>query len=332
MKNTVLYNKQEHGSFMENWLPHQDAADIWLVQGKLHEPTLPQAIYSFRLSIYKINYPFESFFTIQYSLGDALKDKDYNERVIIPILRGKKARLSFDADSIFLGENAQLLDTKYAYVLRLRGSDFGLDLRLDKDDPLVWYGDKGKVQLTKVKRESKSIFGCVRPNMDTFGRLFLEGKDFRVEGISSFERLWGKFPVKQAQLHWEKFYLFFNNRDEVMLMNFPLSGYIDGMFIPQKRKSIRLHNFFLEPVDYLELDEWRFSSLWRLDIPQIGKGPYYLISIIKSQFSLPICRPFIGIFDKTGKNYGYGHAELMPGARNELDRISLSVLKNAYAT
>jgi hypothetical protein len=332
MHNTVPYNKEERGRFQENWRPHRDVADIWQIQGILHEPSLPQAVYSYNLSIFKISYPFESFYAIHYGLGDTLSAHDDNELAIIPIQKGDKAQLSFDEDSIFFDEHAQILDTEHAFALRLRGTDFGLDLRLDKKRPPVWYGENGKVYLSKIRREAKSLFGGVRTNMKTFGRLFLDGRDVRVEGVSALERCWGRVPYKIAQIHWEKFYLFLEDVGEVMLMNFPLGGFSEGIYIPKKGAPLRLSNYRLKTLDYLEIDDWRFSSLWQLDIPRVNLGPYYLIPVIKSQFALPVCRPLVGVFDKDGKNYGYGYAELMPGAQNKLDRISLDVFKNAPKT
>lgn len=32
MQKTIQYNKQKHGeTFMEEWLPHRDASDIWAI-------------------------------------------------------------------------------------------------------------------------------------------------------------------------------------------------------------------------------------------------------------------------------------------------------------
>jgi hypothetical protein len=239
----------------------------------------------------------------------------------------KKAHLSFDQDSLFFGEAVQVLNTQKAYVLRLRGKSFGLDLRLDKTIPVVWYGDDGKIVLTKARQENKTLTACSRSQLQTFGRLYIGGKDLHVEGVSSLERFWGNIPLKKANMQWERFYLFFNNHDELMLMNFPLGSHKEGTFIPKRGVTKHINDFDIESIDDLEIDDWRFTSLWQIDIPKINKGPFYLIPLIKSQYALPIARPFVGIYDKDGVNYGYGHAELLPGARNELTKIPLSLYK-----
>ncbi len=330
MQNTVQYNKQKHGeSFMDEWLPHREASDIWQFQGIVHEIDAPQSIYSFRLVIYKINYLLEPFYAIHYNLSDILKTTDYTESIVIPIKPGKKIQLSFDEESLLFADMAQVLDTEHAVVLKLRGNEFAIELRLDKDYQPVWYGDDGKVFLARTPKESRAIFCCALPRMNTFGRITLAERDFRVQGISAIERSWGKMPLKSASTHWERFYLFFDDMDEMALINLPLAGHMDGIYLHHNLEPMRIREFSLEPVEYIEIDEWRFSSRWELNIPAINRGPYYLIPLIKSQFALPVCRPFVGIFDQEGKRYGYGYGELHPGARNELDTISLSFFKNA---
>ena len=331
MQKNIQYNNQSHSElFMDEWLPHREASDIWQIEGILNEPDSSQPLYSFNLSISKVNYPFESFYAIHYSLGEIFNAQDHSEDIVIPIRAGRKTQLTFDEDSCFCGDIAQILDTEKAVVLRLRGKDFSLELRMNKDYPLVWYGQDGKVSLSRVPKNTRSMFSCIIPRMCTYGRLNIGDRDFRVQGIAAFERSWGKMPLKLASTHWEKFYLFFDDMDEMSLINIPLADHMDGVFMHHNLPSMPISEFDLQPTEYLEIDEWRFSSKWQLNIPAINRGPYYLIPLIKSQFTLPVCRPFIGIYDSDGKRYGYGHAELQPGARNELDTISLSLFKNVY--
>ena len=330
MYSTLPYNKTEHGGFMENWLPHRDVLDIWKIQGIINESIISKATYSYSLTIYKVEYPLESFFAVQYSLGDILKATGFSERVIIPIIPGKKPQIDFDNESMFCGEHAQVLDTEKAIVLRLRGNGFGLDMRLDKFNDPIWLGEDGRFAVRDSKVASKSLYMGTMPAMRSFGRLYLDGQDLRVQGVSSIERCWGKVPVRDARIHWEKFYLFFNNNDEISLISMPLLQKQKGLYIPDQGETVAMDSFMIEPVEYLEIDEWRFSSLWRLRLPEIKQEPLYLIPMIKSQFVLPICRPVVGIFDRLGHNFGFGHVELMPGARNELDKIGLRLYKNNY--
>ncbi|MBQ1502227.1 MAG: hypothetical protein IIZ45_06415 [Firmicutes bacterium] len=333
MHNNLPYNRSDHGDFMENWLPHRDASDIWKIQGIFHESLVPEAVYSYRLSIYKVDYPLDSFYAVQYSLGDALKARSYSERIIVPRRPGKKAHIDFDFESMFCGDHAQILDTEKALVLRLRGNEFGIDLRIDKGSDSFWLGEGERVQMkVNQKLSRKGMFMGVMPQMHTFGRLMLEGMDMRVEGVSSIERTWGKMPLRSAKYHWENFYLFFDDGTEASLMTMPLISRKESLYIKEDGEPASVGDFVLEPVEFLEIDEWRFSSLWQLDMPSVGKGPFYLIPMIKNQFALPICRLLVGIYDKDGNRYGLGHAELMPGARNELDKIGLHMFKTNTAS
>ena len=330
MHNHLPYNRLDHGDFMENWQPHQGASDIWKIQGIIRESLIPDAVYSYRLSVYKIAYPMESFYAIQYTLGDILRASGYSERIIVPQVIKKNKFVDFDSESLFCGDSVQILDTEKALVVRLRGNEFGMDLRLDKDLDPVWFGEGGKLQLSGGKHSPFSMFVGVMPRMDTFGRLLLQGQDMRVEGVSSIEHSWGSIPVKRAKLHWEKFYLFFDDGDEVSIVDMPLISKKEGTYVDPAGTAVELNDFVFEPIEFMEIDEWRFSSKWQLDIPQLDKGPFYLMPLIPNQFSLPICRPLVGIYDKEGKCYGYGHGELMPGARNELSRIGLRHYKHTY--
>ena len=100
-------------------------------------------------------------------------------------------QLSFDDESFLFGDMAQVLDTEHAMVLRLRGNEFAIELRMDKDYPPIWYGDEGKVFLAPTEKETRAMFCCALPRMNTFGRITLGERDFRVQGIAAVERSWG---------------------------------------------------------------------------------------------------------------------------------------------
>ena len=330
MQKLISYNKNKHAeSLMDEWLPHREASDIWQFYGLIHEMDSPQSIYSFCLSIYRVHNLLEPFYSIYYSLTEVLKTTDYTERIVIPIKPGKRPQLSFDEESFLFGDVAQVLDTEHAVVLKSRGGEFSLELRMDKNCPPAWYGNNGQVALSSRKKDPRNIWGCAWPQMQTFGRINVGDRDFRVQGIAAIERLWGKLPLKAARSHWEKFYLFFDDGDEMSLINIPLADHNDGLYLHHNLPPMRISEFSIEPLEYIEIDEWRFSSRWELNAKSINRGPFYLIPLIKTQFALPVCRPLVGIFDQEGKKYGYGYAELQPGARNELDTISLSFFKNA---
>ena len=248
MQKTIQYNKQKHGeTFMEEWLPHRDASDIWQFQGIVHEIDDPQSVYAFRLVIYRMNYLLESFYLIHYSLSEVLKTTDYTESIVIPIKPGKKMQLSFDDESFLFGDMAQVLDTKHAMVLRLRGNEFAIELRMDKDYPPIWYGDEGKVFLAPTEKETRAMFCCALPRMNTFGRITLGERDFRVQGIAAVERSWGKVPLKHASVHWERFYLFFDDMDEMALINLPLADHKEGMYLHHNLEPMRIQEFSLDP-------------------------------------------------------------------------------------
>ena len=139
MANPLSFTYRGHRAFNSEWQPHQNVSDMWHVQGLVHELRLDQALYGFSLSVSRLAVGLENYTLVSCALEDLLNHTHHAAgQVIGP--KGEGPRLQADADSLIWGEQAQMLLDGDAIALRLRGEDFGLDLRLDRTLPEVWQG------------------------------------------------------------------------------------------------------------------------------------------------------------------------------------------------
>jgi|GEM_PF-4841403 len=322
MENGLIYDAKAHQSFEQEWRPHHNCNDLWVSQGIFHEALLPESVYSYRASVQRSQAGGKGFCSVDFSLGDLLHAKSFEYHCLIREEKGGKELLYLDGDSLLFQDALQVLYERDALALRLRDAAFGLDLRLDRATEPYWYGGDGPL---KLRSGSKALFGCALPFMKSVGRLYFSDYSMRVQGSSAFERLWGRFPWQQAAMHWERFYLFFNSGDQMMISEFPYGKLGMAWCLPENKQAFALKDYTMTAVDFLEIDEWRFASGWRLETPEYRSIPCYLIPLISEQFRLPVSRPTLGIFDKEGNRLGYALAELLPGARNELKRVPLGI-------
>ena len=328
MNNPLSFTYKGHASFNEEWDRHRNVSDIWQVQGLIHEFGIDQALYSFRLSVTHVDAGLESFDMVSYALDDLLRLEQHSSTWNLHSLHadGGGEQLFVDHNSVICGDYAQMLLDKDAVALRLRGLDFGLDLRLDRTLDEVWHGRDGLVYLGNSRTLKRGkLFNGVLPSMIAGGKLYMGGRSARVIGKAAFERLWGRFPLRRAKAHWERFYLFFDNGDELLLTDLPYSLYHSGLWLTRRGGARTIGEYALHAVDFLEIEDWRFACGWRLHIPEYSEQTLLLIPLDRAQYRLPVSRPVLGVFDGDGNMLGRGFGELMHGARNELDKINLSI-------
>ena len=332
MNNPLSFTFNGHRNFNQEWPRHRNVSDLWQVQGLIHELGIEQALYAFQLSVFHIDAGLESFDAVSCSLDDLLKLEHHGGAWNLHSLHGEQSgeKLYVDDNSIIFGEYAQMLLDGDAVALRLRGLDFGLDLRLDMARGEVWHGRDGLLRFAHSGLFKRGmLFEGVLPSMIAGGKLYMGGNTTRMIGKAGFERLWGRFPLRRARAHWERFYLFFDNGDELLLTDFPNAIYHSGMWLTRRDGAKRLGEYALQAVDFLELDDWRFACGWRLHIPEYSERTLLLIPVDCSHYSLPVSRPVLAICDEQGRMLGRGFGELMHGARNELDKINLSIYFDA---
>ena len=320
MANPLSFTYRGHRDFNSEWRPHQNVTDMWHVQGLVHEVRLDQALYGFSLSVSRLMVGLDRYTLVSCALEDLLNRTHYAAgQVIGP--KDEGPRLQADADSLIWGEQAQMLLDGDAIALRLRGDDFGLDLRLDRTLAEVWHGKDGLLRFSHRRPAGGRMYNVVLPYMIAGGRLELNGRSMRVVGRAGFDRLWGNYPLRRAASHWERMYLFFNNGDELLLTDFPRAIYHTGLWLNKRSRNKALGEYALQAVDFQEVDGWRFASGWKLHVPEYSSEAFLLIAQDKEDYRLPVSRPMLGIYDEQGGVRGYGFCGLLPAARNELKRV-----------
>ena len=320
MTNPLSFTYHGHRTFDDEWQPHRNVSDMWHVQGLVHELGLDQALYGFSLSVSRLAAALEEYTLIRCSLIDLLKRDHYTVgRLIGPKDEGEG--LLADADSLILGEQAQLLLDGDAIAVSMRGEDFGLDLRLDRTAAEVWHGKDGLLRFHHRRPFSGRMYNVVLPSLVAAGKLQLPDRTVSVVGRAGFDRLWGKLPLKRAAAHWERMYLFFDNGDELLLTDFPRAIYHTGLWLNKRGGNKALGEYALQAVDYQEVDGWRFAGGWKLHVPEYNSEAFLLIPLDKDDYVLPVSRPVLGVYDEQGGIKGYGFSGLMPAARGELKRL-----------
>lgn len=312
-------------SFDEDWLPHIGCSDTWRIFGMFAEPQIPEATYSFSVSVNRVQAGVGSFTAVKITIKDLLHSKLYSRRWKFLTSQENKDNLHIDENSILFEEFFQLLMDPGAFAFRTINSEFRFDLRVERSGAEVWFGDDGRLPITASK--NRFMYQCILPQMPASGKFYLGDSMVNLVGNVTFLRHWGKMPIRRAQVHWEQFYLFLENGDEMLLYNFPYGKYRTGLWMPKDDSAVVCNDFSLESIEYTEVGDWRFSTSWKLTIPQFPMQSLYLVPMIDYQFHLPVCRPVLGIYDEHSKLYGYAFAELMPGARNEISRIGLKLYR-----
>lgn len=307
-------------SLERDWQPHRRQSDLWVVQGVIHESRIKQAVYSFRLTVNRVAAGLESFCAVNVSVSDLLHDRSYGDRWSIHHLNAEKEGLSIDHNSLLFQDSAQLLLEEDALAMRLQGEEFSLELCLTRNQELC----RQALPLAE-NNAPRALNHLLLPRLVCRGRLGLGDYSARVEGSGSVERIWGKYPLRRTNCHWERFYLFFDHGDEMTLTSYPRADFRTGLCLMRGREPFALKDYELEALDFQAEGEWQFAAGWRLTIPQYSKTSYYLLPLLTQPLQLPVASAPLGVFDKDSNRLGYAIAELMPGAYADKDKMGLSI-------
>ncbi|EEX10871.1 secreted hydrolase [Ruegeria lacuscaerulensis ITI-1157] len=110
-------------------------------------------------------------------------------------------------------------DTIDALSLRANGDDFGYDLTLTADGPLVFHGDNG---YSVKSAEGQASYYYSQPGYRVSGMLHLPDRKVTVSGEGWLDREWSSQPLAADQSGWDWFSLTFDSGDK--LMAFRLRG------------------------------------------------------------------------------------------------------------
>jgi len=125
-----------------------------------------------------------------------------------------------------------------AAELRANGSDFGYDMTLTTNRPIVLHGDKGYSLKSDGKQAS---YYYSQPFFQASGTLHLPQGDVAVSGQAWLDREWSSQPLADDQTGWDWFSLSFD--DGAKMMGFQLRGsktYTSATWISAEGKTTAL--------------------------------------------------------------------------------------------
>ncbi len=161
------------------------------------------------------------------------------------------------------------------FPMRLRAAQDGIaiDLTLQNTKPIILQGDNG---LSQKGAGGNASYYYSLTRMPTQGRVYIDGQDFSVQGLSWMDREWSTSALEKDQVGWDWFALQLSNHHEVMFYQIrQRDGSIDpsssGILV-YADGSTRL--LTPDTVQIEILDFWQsphsgtiYPSHWRLHIP-----------------------------------------------------------------
>ena len=152
--------------------------------------------------------------------------------------------------------------------LNAAGPNFGYDMSLEAEGPLVFHGDKG---YSVKSSEGQASYYYSQPFFKMKGTLTLPEGDINVEGNAWLDREWSSQPLSENQLGWDWFSLSLDNGAKLMGfqlrqtdgLNFSSSSWIepDGSIT-----SYGYNKFVAEPVKESNVYDKKIPTEWRLKL------------------------------------------------------------------
>jgi len=109
-----------------------------------------------------------------------------------------------------------------AHRLKAIEAGTGVDLKLTPVKPMVLHGEKGISR--KGEKEGNASHYFSYPRMQTTGKVFVEGKEYRVTGTSWMDREFSSDQLNPKLVGWDWFSLKLDNNTEIMLYQLRRKG------------------------------------------------------------------------------------------------------------
>ena len=159
-----------------------------------------------------------------------------------------------------------------AMTLKATGADFGFDMSLDAQGPLVYHGADG---FSVKSQEGQASYYYSQPFFDIQGTLLLPEGEVPVSGKAWLDREWSSQPLSETQSGWDWFSLSFDSGAK--LMGFQLrqstgTGYSASTWITPDGQTTAFPNgaFGAEPLQIHEVAGRDVPTRWRVTLPDRG--------------------------------------------------------------
>ncbi len=318
--NMSPYRQENHGTFEEEFAPHEGVHGWWYITGYASDVEDPSRLYAFQYTQLCVNeIPLVPVYSLQLNLTDMTTGQDLFEGSIRPgdttvyaggqeVAFGTSSRLTRTADGMdFFGQ--------------LDGAEMNLHFDLGKG--AVWHGDNGVLVMGTPEDPVQRTVYYSYTNMPTTGQISIvneagETVNVQVKGKAWLDRQWGPYRLTDTQSFWEWFSLRFFDEEEVMLFAFPQHDYYDGTYVRADGGSERLQSYTYDPTDYVEKDGTCYSFGWDLVLPGVKEKHYRIEPMLddQHQFHWNYFELMARVVNDDDELVGYAFVELLPGLRD----------------
>ena len=154
--------------------------------------------------------------------------------------------------------------------LTANGPDFGYDMQLSAQGPIVLQGDNG---YSVKSANGQASYYYSQPFYDIAGTLHLPQGDVAVTGSAWLDREWSSQPLAADQTGWDWFSLSFD--DGAKMMGFQLRGndtYTSATWIASDGTATPLPNgaFTALPLETSDVEGRAIPTTWTVALPEKG--------------------------------------------------------------
>jgi len=209
-------------------------------------------------------------------------------------------------------------DDGVTWKLAAGAADFGLDLTLRADRPVVLQGDQGLSQKSTEPGNASYYYSV--PRLAATGKVTVEGAHHEVSGLAWLDREWSTSALGADQAGWDWFAL--QLADGSDLMHYRLrrkDGSVDplsrGSLVDGKGRRVELGaDLALQPRRHWQApDGRRFPVEWELTLPGEPR-PLRVVAVFDDQYMALAVHYWEGMVDvrdaATGAVLGRGYLEM----------------------
>lgn len=196
-------------------------------------------------------------------------------------------------------------------TLHAQGPDFGYDMRLQAEGPLVFQGQGG---YSVKSAEGQASYYYSQPFYRIAGTLNLPDGPVEVEGRAWLDREWSSQPLADTQLGWDWFSLSFDSGDK--LMGFQLrqsdgTRYSASTWIEEDGATTAYSDgaFVAEPLQHGTVAGRDVPTTWQVRLPD--KDIDVTVTALNQNAWMPLAIPYWeGPVTITGSHEGVGYLEM----------------------
>lgn len=196
-------------------------------------------------------------------------------------------------------------------TLTANGLDFGYDMALAAQGPLIFHGDKG---YSTKSAEGQASYYYSQPFFDIKGTLKLPSGDVAVTGDAWLDREWSSQPLSDQQSGWDWFSLSFEGGDK--LMGFQLrqtdgSLYSSSTWITSDGATTSYPDgaFAAAPLANSTVEGRDLPTRWRVTLPD--RGVDVVVNALNPNAWMPLSIAYWeGPVDVSGSHTGKGYLEM----------------------